>query len=120
MKAAFFTYRNRERGENASFTEEDLSSCMKNESPGTPDLSVMSFTGAFHGRLMGTLSLTRSKAIHKVDVRKSQSLSPLSQNYVELLTLTQLLSNGQLFRGQLYNTQWPIMLQRTRKQKQKR
>ena len=66
MKAAFFAYRARERGENASFSPEELSSCMKNNAPGSPDLSVMSFTGAFHGRLMGTLSLTRSKAIHKV------------------------------------------------------
>ena len=66
MKAAFFAYRARQRGENASFSEEELSSCMKNEAPGAPELSIMSFETAFHGRLFGSLSLTRSKAIHKV------------------------------------------------------
>jgi 4-aminobutyrate aminotransferase-like enzyme len=39
---------------------------MKNASPGTPDLVAMSFKHGFHGRLFGSLSLTRSKAIHKV------------------------------------------------------
>lgn len=41
---------------------------MKNQSPGSPELSVMSFKSAFHGRLFGSLSLTRSKAIHKLDI----------------------------------------------------
>lgn len=41
---------------------------MKNASPGAPDLSALSLTSAFHGRLFGSLSLTRSKAIHKVDI----------------------------------------------------
>lgn len=60
---------------------------MKNASPGSPDLTVISFKSAFHGRLLGpslsfsllnasltipdilgSLSLTRSKAIHKLDV----------------------------------------------------
>lgn len=43
-----------------------INSCMKNASPGSPDLVAMSFKSAFHGRLFGSLSLTRSKAIHKV------------------------------------------------------
>lgn len=41
---------------------------MRNEAPGSPHLSVLSFTSAFHGRLFGSLSLTRSKAIHKLDI----------------------------------------------------
>lgn len=41
---------------------------MVNEAPGTPNLSIMSFTGGFHGRSLGALSATRSKAIHKVDI----------------------------------------------------
>jgi 4-aminobutyrate aminotransferase/(S)-3-amino-2-methylpropionate transaminase len=41
---------------------------MKNASPGSPDLVALSFESAFHGRLFGSLSLTRSKAIHKLDV----------------------------------------------------
>ncbi|GAA5967256.1 hypothetical protein JCM11641_000491 [Rhodosporidiobolus odoratus] len=67
LKAAFMAYRARERGE-AGFSEEELKSCMKNESPGSPDLVAMSFKSAFHGRLFGSLSLTRSKAIHKIDI----------------------------------------------------
>jgi 4-aminobutyrate aminotransferase/(S)-3-amino-2-methylpropionate transaminase len=39
---------------------------MKNLPPGSPNLSIMSFQGGFHGRLLGALSTTRSKAIHKV------------------------------------------------------
>jgi len=31
-------------------------------------MSILSFTSAFHGRLFGSLSATRSKAIHKVGV----------------------------------------------------
>ncbi|KWU44212.1 GATA_USTMA 4-AMINOBUTYRATE aminotransferase (GABA-AT) [Rhodotorula sp. JG-1b] len=70
LKAAFMSYRARERGESGTqeFTPEELSSCMKNASPGTPDLVAMSFKHGFHGRLFGSLSLTRSKAIHKLDI----------------------------------------------------
>ena len=49
-------------------SKEDLDSCMINQPPGSAKLSVLSFTGAFHGRTFGTLSATRSKAIHKVDI----------------------------------------------------
>ena len=41
---------------------------MKNQLPGSPALSILSFTSAFHGRLFGSLSATRSKAIHKLDI----------------------------------------------------
>lgn len=41
---------------------------MVNQKPGSPDLTVLSFTSGFHGRLFGSLSATRSKAIHKVDI----------------------------------------------------
>ncbi|GAA5975543.1 hypothetical protein JCM10908_005197 [Rhodotorula pacifica] len=70
LKAAFMAYRARERGESGQqdFTSEELSSCMKNASPGAPDLVAMSFKSGFHGRLFGSLSLTRSKAIHKIDI----------------------------------------------------
>ena len=36
--------------------------------PGCPDLSVLSFMGAFHGRTVGCLSTTHSKPIHKLDI----------------------------------------------------
>ncbi|UZJ52338.1 hypothetical protein CBS101457_001658 [Exobasidium rhododendri] len=68
FKAAFIAYQARLRGEDASFTEEELQSCMKNASPGSPSLSILSFTKAFHGRLLGSLSTTRSKAVHKIDI----------------------------------------------------
>ncbi|EPQ30283.1 uncharacterized protein PFL1_02399 [Pseudozyma flocculosa PF-1] len=68
FKAAFMSYRARERGEQASFTPDELASCMRNQAPGSPDLSILSFSQAFHGRLFGSLSATRSKAIHKVDI----------------------------------------------------
>ncbi|BEJ12516.1 hypothetical protein CspHIS471_0209760 [Cutaneotrichosporon sp. HIS471] len=69
FKAAFMAYRQRERGSyDAPFTQEELDSCMVNQQPGTPQLSVLSFKSGFHGRLFGSLSATRSKAIHKVDI----------------------------------------------------
>ncbi|CAD6923216.1 unnamed protein product [Tilletia controversa] len=68
-KAAFMAYRARERGEEAvGFSAEELSSCMKNQAPGSPQMSIISFGQGFHGRLFGSLSTTRSKAIHKVDI----------------------------------------------------
>jgi len=67
FKAVFMAYQHRERG-GKPFSAEELSSCMRNESPGSPSLSILSFKGAFHGRLFGTLSTTRSKPLHKIDV----------------------------------------------------
>lgn len=49
FKAAFMKYQHKHRG-GKMFTEEEAKSCMKNEQPGTPDLSILSFTGGFHGR----------------------------------------------------------------------
>jgi len=66
-KAVFMTYQHKQRG-GKPFSPEEISSCMKNESPGSPDLSILSFSGAFHGRLFGSLSTTRSKVIHKIDI----------------------------------------------------
>lgn len=68
-KAAFMWKRQQQRGgSNVDFSEEDISSSMINKSPGSPQMSVMSFTSAFHGRLFGSLSTTRSKPIHKLDI----------------------------------------------------
>lgn len=41
---------------------------MVNSPPGSPNLSILSFHGAFHGRTLGALATTHSKAIHKIDV----------------------------------------------------
>ncbi|KAL2753608.1 hypothetical protein ACRALDRAFT_2110308 [Sodiomyces alcalophilus JCM 7366] len=69
-KAAFMYRRQRERGgPQAAFTEEELSTAMSNTMPGSAnDLSILSFKAAFHGRLFGSLSTTRSKPIHKLDI----------------------------------------------------
>ncbi|KEF61196.1 4-aminobutyrate aminotransferase [Exophiala aquamarina CBS 119918] len=68
-KAAFmWKAQQRRGGPEVEFTEEELSSTMTNQSPGSPNFSIMAFKTAFHGRLFGTLSTTRSKAIHKLDI----------------------------------------------------
>lgn len=63
-----FMYKAKSLRGGADPSELDLSSCMKNQAPGSPNLAVMSFTGAFHGRMFASLTTTSSKAIHKVDV----------------------------------------------------
>eukprot|EP00003_Mantamonas_plastica_P004205 TRINITY_DN1331_c0_g1_i4.p1 TRINITY_DN1331_c0_g1~~TRINITY_DN1331_c0_g1_i4.p1 ORF type:complete len:418 (+),score=132.13 TRINITY_DN1331_c0_g1_i4:372-1625(+) len=66
-KAVFMSNRNAARN-GGPISEEDLTSCMKNLAPGSPDLSILSFEKGFHGRLLGSLSATRSKAMAKVDI----------------------------------------------------
>lgn len=68
FKAAFMLYRRRERGEGVEWTEEEIASCLQNAAPGSPDLAVLSFANSFHGRGFGSLSTTRSKAVHKLDI----------------------------------------------------
>ncbi|KAF1810932.1 4-aminobutyrate aminotransferase [Eremomyces bilateralis CBS 781.70] len=69
FKAAFmWKALQRRGGPHVDFTEQEKSSCMDNKSPGSPDMSILSFKKAFHGRLFGSLSTTRSKAIHKLDI----------------------------------------------------
>ena len=68
-KAAFMYRRQLERGgPDVEFTEEEARTAMLNKSPGSPQLSIMSFKLGFHGRLFGSLSTTRSKPIHKLDI----------------------------------------------------
>ena len=68
-KAAFMYHAQQKRGgPEAEFTEEEIMSAMTNQSPGSPNYSIMSFKSAFHGRLFGSLSTTRSKPIHKLDI----------------------------------------------------
>lgn len=68
-KAAFMWKRQQQRGgPDVEFTADEISSAMNNQSPGAPQLSIMSFKTAFHGRLFGSLSTTRSKPIHKLDI----------------------------------------------------
>ncbi|TKA69156.1 4-aminobutyrate aminotransferase [Cryomyces minteri] len=68
-KAAFMWKRRMERGgADVEFTKAEIDSAMNNEAPGAPQLSILSFRQAFHGRLFGSLSTTRSKPIHKLDI----------------------------------------------------
>lgn len=67
-KNMFIWYRKHQRGEQVPFTEAEMTSCMMNATPGSPNLSILSFKGAFHGRTMGSLSTTHSKYIHKIDI----------------------------------------------------
>ncbi|KAL8699158.1 MAG: hypothetical protein Q9224_001533 [Gallowayella concinna] len=68
-KAAFMWKRRQERGgPDADFTADEIASTMNNQTPGSPHLSILSFKSAFHGRLFGSLSTTRSKPIHKLDI----------------------------------------------------
>jgi 4-aminobutyrate aminotransferase/(S)-3-amino-2-methylpropionate transaminase len=68
FKAAFMLYRRKERGEGVEWTSEEISSCINNAKPGSPDLAILSFANSFHGRGFGSLSTTRSKAVHKLDI----------------------------------------------------
>ena len=68
-KAAFMWKRRQERGgPDVEFTAEEISSSMDNKAPGSPQMSILSFRTAFHGRLFATLSTTHSKPIHKLDI----------------------------------------------------
>jgi len=68
-KAAFMWRRQQERGgAEVEWSPEELSTTMNNQSPGSPNLSIMSFKSGFHGRLFGSLSTTRSKPVHKMDM----------------------------------------------------
>ncbi|KAK9367061.1 aminotransferase class-III-domain-containing protein [Lipomyces kononenkoae] len=67
-KAAFIYHRTRQRGKGNDFSELERRTTMENTSPGSPDLAILSFEKAFHGRLFGSLSTTRSNPIHKMDI----------------------------------------------------
>jgi 4-aminobutyrate aminotransferase/(S)-3-amino-2-methylpropionate transaminase len=66
-KAAFMWRRTNERGD-ADFTPEEIESAMRNQAPGAPEYSILSFNGGFHGRTFGSLATTRSKPIQKLDI----------------------------------------------------
>lgn len=69
FKAAFMWYQAKQRGGHAkAFSDEDNESVMKNQAPGSPDLAILSFKRAFHGRLFASASTTCSKPVHKLDL----------------------------------------------------
>jgi 4-aminobutyrate aminotransferase/(S)-3-amino-2-methylpropionate transaminase len=67
-KAAFMLHQRLKRGKGVEWTEEETMSSMNNSAPGSPDLAILSFRGSFHGRGIGALATTRSKAVHKMDI----------------------------------------------------
>jgi 4-aminobutyrate aminotransferase/(S)-3-amino-2-methylpropionate transaminase len=67
FKSVFIWYQTKLRGGTPP-SPYDLETAMAHKIPGTPDLSILSFHGGFHGRLLGCMSTTHSKAIHKVDI----------------------------------------------------
>lgn len=68
FKAVFMYYQGKKRNFSETFTTEELESVMKNQSPGSPELAILSFEKAFHGRLFASASTTCSKPIHKLDM----------------------------------------------------
>ena len=68
FKHAFFSYQKKQRGERVDFNELEIDSCMKNMAPGSPHLGILSFKAGFHGRNLGSLSSTRTKPVHKLDM----------------------------------------------------
>ena len=53
-KAAFMWKRQHQRGgAHVDFSDHEINSAMTNQSPGAPQLSILSFKSAFHGRLFG-------------------------------------------------------------------
>lgn len=68
FKAAFMYNRRKARGEGAEWSGEEIRTALSNQQPGSPDLVVLSFRNSFHGRGFGSLSATRSKAVHKMDI----------------------------------------------------
>ncbi|XP_036368360.1 4-aminobutyrate aminotransferase, mitochondrial isoform X2 [Octopus sinensis] len=66
LKSMFMVYqRQKRKGQPPS--AEELQSCLVNEPPGSPDLSILSFRNSFHGRTMGALAITHAKWFHKLD-----------------------------------------------------
>ncbi|KAJ2849365.1 hypothetical protein IWW36_002681 [Coemansia brasiliensis] len=66
-KAAFMHHARKCRGARG-YSEQELSSVMDNQEPGSPSAAILSFSLGFHGRTFGALSTTRSKAVHKLDI----------------------------------------------------
>lgn len=65
---SMFIWKNKQLRDNQAFTDDELKQCLENKGVGCPDLSILSFRGAFHGRTIGCLAATHSKTVHKLDV----------------------------------------------------
>ncbi|KAJ7383326.1 hypothetical protein OS493_028872 [Desmophyllum pertusum] len=52
FKLTFMNYKSQQRGDPEP-SMQDLDSCMKNQAPGTPPLTILGFEKGFHGRTLG-------------------------------------------------------------------
>lgn len=68
IKAAFMHYKSKQRGYDKPFSQEEMETVMEAKAPGNPDLGILSFNGSFHGRTIGSGSLTAARAYHKIDL----------------------------------------------------
>jgi len=66
QKAIAMAYQRKVRGGRPA-SEEEMSTSVMNQAPGSPKLSFLSFKGAFHGRCMGALAMSHAKWFHKLD-----------------------------------------------------
>ena len=59
-------------GSHVEPSDEELSSCLANQLPGSPDYGILSFKNGFHGTMLGALSTTRNMSrigsFRKVDI----------------------------------------------------
>ena len=68
-KCAMILYQAKKRGGlDVAPTQEDMDSCACNSVPGSPKIAVLSFKSGFHGRLLGSLSTTRTNPLFKLDL----------------------------------------------------
>eukprot|EP00118_Oscarella_pearsei_P016967 m.166243 g.166243 ORF g.166243 m.166243 type:complete len:327 (+) comp38911_c0_seq42:1027-2007(+) len=68
FKTSFMHYMHKQRGEKP-VTEEEKESCLQNKLPGSPKLSVLAFSGGFHGRSgLGSLTASSSRVSFKLDL----------------------------------------------------
>jgi 4-aminobutyrate aminotransferase/(S)-3-amino-2-methylpropionate transaminase len=58
LKLVFMEYQAQKREDPLVISQEDLNSCMMNQAPGSPNLSILSFHGSVHGKLLGGLSVS--------------------------------------------------------------
>ena len=58
LKLVFMEFQGRKREDPMVVSQEDLDSCIMNQAPGSPNLSILSFHGSVHGKLMGGLNVS--------------------------------------------------------------
>lgn len=65
IKAAYLWYHKNQYG--SELTADQLNSTMQGKAPGVPNYTILSLSGGYHGRSLGTLSASSSSGLDKVD-----------------------------------------------------